>query len=44
MVTDYLQFAEQQTLNCYDIGKKTFEVYCTPAVCRNAALEQAMAS
>ena len=20
LVTDYLQFAEQQTLNCYDIG------------------------
>ena len=22
MVTDDLQFAEQQTLNCYDIGRK----------------------
>ena len=22
LVTDYLQFAKQQTLNCYDIGKK----------------------
>ena len=33
-----------QTLNCYDIGWKIFEIYCAPAVCGNAAtLEQAMA-
>ena len=45
LVTDYLQFAEQQTLNCYDIAYSIFEIYCAPAVCKNASTsEQAMAS
>ena len=45
LVTDYLQFVEQQTLNCYDIGLKIFEIQCVPAACRNAATsEQAMVS
>ena len=26
LVTDYLQFAEQQKLNYYDIGYKIFEI------------------
>ena len=34
-----------KTLNCYDIGKKTFKLWCAAAICRNAATsEQAMAS
>ena len=36
-----MQFAEQQVLNCCDIGSKIFEVQYTPAVCRNATSEQA---
>ena len=31
-MTDYLQFAEQQTLNSYNIDKSIFEIYCTPAI------------
>ena len=29
-MTDYLQFAEQQTLNYYDIGWKIFEIHYVP--------------
>ena len=45
LVTDYLQFAELQTLTCFNIGWNIFKIECTPAVCRNVATsEQAMAS
>ena len=30
MVTDYLQFAEQQTLNCYEIGLRKQSKYNVP--------------
>ena len=50
LVTDYFQFAEQDTLNCYEIGLKTFEIWHwlknirAPAVCRNATSKQAITS
>ena len=45
-MTNYLQFDEQQTLSCYDIGLKILQIQCAPAVCRNAttSAEQTMAS
>ena len=29
-MTDYLQFAEQQTVNCYDIGYRKYSQYNVP--------------